>query len=843
MPFDLRLAWREIRPAFKRFVFMILAIGIGVGALTGIKGFSSALDRSMARSARDLIAADLSLRTSRMLDEKEQEILNQLVEMGAQRTDVTETLSMASIPSGPQPVLVTVKAVDPEFYPFYGSVGLEPVTPLRQALLDDAALVSQEFLIRTGSAVGGSLQIGSGRFRIAAVLKSEPDRLASGVEMGPRIMISRKGLEQTGLIQFGSRASRSFLFRLPAKGLSLEEARGILRTGFPRGGRISDYREPTPGLSRELNRMTNFLSLIGLLSLLVGGLGVAMTIHAYLQQKLDTIAILKCLGGRSRQIMRLYLIQGLLIGVLGSLLGVALGYVVQLLFPRLLKGLLEIPTELELAPGAAVQGFLIGMLTTLLFLLPPLLAIRKVRPSRVFLREMPETHFSVIQRLRRDPLPLALTLVLLTGVGAVASWLANSWKLGFTFLLGLAGAILILTAAAKLLLAGLRRTPRPPSLVLRYGLRNLYRPGNHVASVLVALGIGVAFTMTVYLVQTSLLPQIWKTAPRNFPNVFLLGITERDKGPLWELLRKQPGIVDANAPVPVIPARLQAIDGKTADQLGLDRDGSRYFQIEFVLTWNPEVPPDTTIIEGKWWSAPYEGPLISVGQNAARNLHIGVGTTLEFLSSGQVVRGKVANIRDTEFSRPGTNNQFIFSPGALDGLPASYVGNLRVAPDKIVALQSAVFARFPNVTSIDVGHILTTIQNILDKVSNIIRFVTFFAIAAGVIILASSIATTRYQRIREAALLKTLGATRGVVARIHAAEFLIIGLVAGMIGCLLAAAAADYLLGRLLETEFKFQWLPMLAGTLATAALTISTGWLASRGVLNHKPLEVLREN
>ena len=266
--------------------------------------------------------------------------------------------------------------------------------------------------------------------------------------------------------------------------------------------------------------MTNFLSLIGLLSLLVGGIGVAMTIHAYLQQKLDTIAILKCLGGRSRQIMRLYLIQGLLIGVLGSLLGVALGYVVQLLFPRLLKGLLEIPTELELAPGAAVQGFLIGMLTTLLFLLPPLLAIRKVRPSRVFLREMPETHFSVIQRLRRDPLPLALTLVLLAGVGAVASWLANSWKLGFTFLLGLAGAILILTVAARLLLTGLRRTPRPPSLVLRHGLRNLYRPGNQVASVLVALGIGVAFTMTVYLVQTSLLPADLEDGAQELPQRF-----------------------------------------------------------------------------------------------------------------------------------------------------------------------------------------------------------------------------------------------------------------------------------------------------------------------------------
>ena len=215
MPFELRLAWREIRPAFKRFIFMILAIGVGVGALTGIKGFSTALDHAMARSARDLIAADLALRLNRAPEDNEQKVLDQLVEMGAQRTDVTETLSMASTPSGPQPVLVTVKAVDPEFYPFFGSVELDPVTPLRQALVDDAALVSQEFLIRTGSAVGNSIQIGSGRFRIAAILKSEPDRLASGVEMGPRIMITQQGLGRTGLIQFGSRASRSFLFRLP----------------------------------------------------------------------------------------------------------------------------------------------------------------------------------------------------------------------------------------------------------------------------------------------------------------------------------------------------------------------------------------------------------------------------------------------------------------------------------------------------------------------------------------------------------------------------------------------------------------------------------------------------
>jgi putative ABC transport system permease protein len=235
--------------------------------------------------------------------------------------------------------------------------------------------------------------------------------------------------------------------------------------------------------------------------------------------------------------------------------------------------------------------------------------------------------------------------------------------------------------------------------------------------------------------------------------------------------------------------------------------------------------------------------MVSVGENAARILKIHVGSSVEFSSSGRTVRGKVASIREVEFGRPGSNNQFIFSPGPLDGFPASYVGALRMPPSEVARFQSALFARFPGVTSIDAGQVLARVQQLLDKITNVIRFIALFAILAGIIILASSVASTRYQRVREAVLLKTLGATRAQVARIQAAEFLIIGLAAGLIGCLLAAGAADYLLGRLLETEFRLQWLPLVIGTLATSALAIGTGWMASRGVLNHKPLEILREN
>jgi putative ABC transport system permease protein len=249
------------------------------------------------------------------------------------------------------------------------------------------------------------------------------------------------------------------------------------------------------------------------------------------------------------------------------------------------------------------------------------------------------------------------------------------------------------------------------------------------------------------------------------------------------------------------------------------------------------------VIEGSWWSSEPGAPAISVGEGAARRLKIGVGSTLEFLSSGRTVTGKVANLRETEFSRPGSNNQFIFSPGSLDGLSASYVGNIRARPSAIPSLQRDLYTHAPNVTAIDVGQILDTVQKLLDQVSNVIRFISAFAILGGILILASSVMATRFQRVREAVLLKTLGATRAQVVRIQAAEFLILGGFAGAIGCLLAAAAANYLLGTELETDFTFRWIPMMIGTVGTAAVAVATGWISSRGILDHKPLEVLREN
>ena len=840
--FEIRMAWRESRSAYRKLLFLVLAISIGVGALTGLKGFSKALDRAIARSARDLVAADLAVRLSTPATDKEVDALQSLTARGCEISRTTETLSMVSPAKASVPILSEVRAVDPQTYPFYGTVELEPAAPLRKTLSADSAVVSRDFLVRTGSLPGDTIQIGTADFRIAAVLKSEPDRIAFGINLGPRILITREGLKRSGLIQFGSRASEAFLFRLPARGLSLDEARAIAQGAISRRVRIVDYRNPNPSVSRGLDRAGAFLSLIGLLAMLLAGLGVSTTIHAYLRQKLDSIAIIKCIGGRSAQIIRIYLVQGLALGLLGSGLGIGLGYVVQWLLPKVLEGLISLPAQLELAPGAALQGFCVGIFTTLLFMLQPLLSIRRVSPIRVFLREMPEEKSPLWKRLRQDPLPLIVSIILLTGIGLIAGWLAESLRWGFAFLSGLAACVLVLAAAAKLLLMGLRRVPRVASLALRQGLKNLNRPGSQVASVLVALGLGVAFVLTVYFIQTSLLSQIVQSAPADFPNVFLLGITQDQKESLADFLKKQQG-VEAHALVPAVSSRLLLIDGKMPDQMDLTEHDRRHLQNEFTLTWSESIPPDTRIVEGAWWTPPFQASMISVGEEAARQFKIGIGSVLEFDASGRKIRGKVVNIRSIEFSRPGISNQFIFSPGSLSDVPVSYIGTVRMDPNRVADFQSALFKRYPGVTSIDVGQVLVRIQGLLDKISAVIRFVALFAIISGVIILASSVISTRYLRTKETVLLKTLGATRRQVRLIQAAEFLILGSAAGLVGGILAAITAYFLLGKLLDTEFAFQWIPILTGIVATALLSIATGWLASRGVLNHRPLEILREN
>ncbi|HAX40958.1 MAG TPA: ABC transporter permease [Solibacterales bacterium] len=842
-----KIAWREARAARLKFVFVLFGVAAGVGALTGVRGFSAAFYEALDREARTLMAADLSIRQFQTPDEKQQAVLDRYAAEGSVVTLVTETVSMMSGGGSAPPVLVSVKAIDPALYPFYGTVRLDPPGTLAAVLTDSTIAVSEDLLIRLELQPGAEVKLGNEEFTVGAVVKTEPDRMTGSLNVGPRVMITREGLERAGLMTFGSRAAQRYLLKTPP-GLDLTKAKAELRKDFPEA-RVATANETHPAITRALERSTTFLSLVSLIALIVGALGVATAIHAHLQQRLDTIAIMKCIGARSSQIIRIYTLETAMLGLAGGLAGIVVGAGVQWVFPMLLSRYFEFEHGMGWSSAFALEGLGVGLLVTLLFTLPPLLSIRQVRPALIFRREMAEAKPEWRERLRRQLPAVLCGLLILAGLGGVAAWLAESLRMGVTFIGGLAASLLILGLVAWILLRFLRIfvTNRSFSLPItwRQGLANLYRPGNHAGAVLVSLGIGVMFTLTIYLIQKSLLSEVAGAAPPNAPNVFIINVTERERAGLQAILDGQPGLpVDPKARPklsPLVAARLTAIDGTLPDRESLKGFDRRLLSTRQV-TWVEEKPEDVQVRQGEWWAAGAAESLLAVDENTAQTLGVSVGDQVRWEVTGRQFDTRVGALYRVQSVSPGGVPDFYFNRKALEGAPVQYLGTARIAPAQVPKLQREVFAKYPTITVVNVADVLVIVQEVVDQVSLVVRFISAFAILAGAIILASTVAGTRFRRMREAAVLKTIGARRRRLVGIFSVEFLVLGLVAGIMGSVLATGFTRLLLVRLLDAEFKFDVLPNVLTIVLTAVLAVATGWLASLRVLEQKPLEVLRE-
>lgn len=382
-----KIAWREARASSFKFLFVVLAVAVGVGALTGVRGFSTSFRRMLNSEARTLMAGDVSVRIFTNPDPKQQEVFEAITTKGTKITRITETVTMAAKPGNPVPVLVSLKAVDPAQYPFYGEVILNPKQGIEQALCDHCVVAAQELLLRLGLEVGGTMRLGGRDFRVSAIVEKEPDRMTGSLNVGPRMMMSRKALSKTELMTEGSRAAQRFLFKLPNAGANVGEMRDLLKKAFP-DGLVTDYRETHPLITSGLDRATSFLSLVSLVALIIGSLGVAMAMNSHLQQKLDNIAVMKCLGARSSQIISIYLMQTLALGSLGGLFGIAFGVAVQVAFPTLIERYFQMRPDFYFDWASVLQGLFAGLLSTLLFTLPPLLSIREIKPNLIFRRDM-----------------------------------------------------------------------------------------------------------------------------------------------------------------------------------------------------------------------------------------------------------------------------------------------------------------------------------------------------------------------------------------------------------------------------------------------------------------------
>jgi putative ABC transport system permease protein len=838
-----RIAWRETRASTAKFLFVVLAVAVGVGALSGVRGFSQSVESMLNSETRTIMAADLTARQFAEPNPRQMDQLNTLASRGVDRTLITETVSMASseVPDA-VPVLVSVKAVDPTKYPYYGTVKLSPAMPLREALQPDTVIAGEDVLIRLGINVGDKIRLGSQEFRMAAIVLSEPDRMSGSLNVGLRLMISRDGFERTGLMQLGSRAVSRFLFKIQPGGPPVGEVRGLLREALP-GALLADSRQPHPLIERTLRTATTFLSMVSLIALIVGAIGVAMAMYAHLQQKLDNIAVMKSLGGTSTDIIRIYTLQTLMLGLMGGGGGVIIGRLVEEAFPMLVSQIFEINAETSWHLDAAVQGIAVGALTTLLFTLPPLLAIRKIRPALILRRDMPDAKLPWSKRIPEARGAVATGAVILGGLAAIAGWLAGSARVGGYFAAGLAFSLAALGAVAWLLLRGLRAVLRNPPVRLpalaRQGFANLYRQGNQAQAILVAMGLGVMFTLSVYLIQNSVLDEVIATAPPGVPNVFLIGVTPDQVEPLKQLISGQPGVLSAPQLGASVAAQLTSIDGSTN---WTTLPMARRMQRPRTVTWEEAKPDNVKVTQGKWWSPREEASVVSVDEGAALNLNLRVGSEVEFDIAGRPLRARVAALHVVEAFRPTPDPDFIFSRSALEGFPQVFQGGVRMEPDKAGALQRAVFKQFPTVTVVNVAEVLDIVQQVIDQVALVIRFLSGFAILAGGIILGASVAGTRFRRIREVVILKTLGATRRHVVRIFSIEFLTLGAVAGLLGALLAGGFTNIALTQLLETAYHADWTASLLSIAASALLANLAGWAASFRILRQKPLEVLRE-
>ena len=858
-----RIAARELHASRGKFVFVLLSVAIGVAALTGVRGFSSSFRTMLLLRARSIMAADLSARTTQQPTPQEQAGLDKIAAAGNRQTQVAELLSMASASNSLDPLLVSLKAVDPLQYPFYGQVVLDPAMPLAQALTPSTVAVGDDLLLRLHLHTGDSIKLGNNDYRIAATVVEEPDRLSGSFAAGPRVLLSQQALADSGLLAPGSRAARRFLFKLPqpkpgaaSSDDTVAALKSQLEAVLPEA-QISDYREANPALTKGLDGATGLLSLMSLVALVLGAVGVAMAMRAHLQQRLDSIAIMKALGGSSSQIIKIYLLQTLLLGLGGGLLGVVLGLGVQLVFPLFLAKLLHITPDFRVDPSAILVGLGAGLLTTLLFTLPPLLDIRGVRPILILRRgvETSDDPFStrLLRKLRGSGAQVLASILIIAGLALLATRVSDSRQVGGYFAAGLVVVLLILLGTAALTLYLLRlflaRTRLHLPSSLRHGLANLYRPGNPSAALLAALGLGVMQIVTVYIAQRAVVNEMEVSTAQNLPNIFLIDIATNEVAGIRTLLAHQGGVRGEPEIIPVVNSRLLSVDGVPAAQLKLQHMPRRALQ-SLNLTWAPTpdaAPPGDTVVRGRWWTAAQAAdsvahPVVAIERQLADRLQIHVGQQIGFAAQDSEFIATLAAIYEPDARHTFSRAEFVLPAPVLAGLPVVWYGGVHCDPNATSRLQRALYEVFPTVTVINVAATLETIRQVILQITYVIQFLAAFSIFAGIVILASSIAGTRYRRIREVVVLKTLGATRPRIATIFSIEFAVLGLIAGFVGLIFANIVARLILLRALHFEYSFAPALNLIAWTATAALTVAAGWIASHRILGQKPLEVLRE-
>ncbi|MEP6582922.1 MAG: FtsX-like permease family protein [Ginsengibacter sp.] len=832
----MQMAWRDSRKSRSRLFLFISPIILGIAALVAIYSLGNNLNDEVDSQAASLLGADLEISGSNSTTPAIQKIVDSL---GGKRSAQQSFASMVLFTKSGGTRLTEVRALQGAF-PYYGALETLPASASKSFRNNQQALVDETLMLQYGAKIGDSIKVGDGTFAIAGKLLNAPGQTGLSASVAPIVYIPLQYMKQTALSQKGSRISYRYYFKYNAQTdveKLIDRMKPRLEANDLRYDTVESQKEDT---GRSFSDLTKFLSLVGFIALLLGCTGVASAVHVYVKEKINSIAILRCLGVKASQAFIIYLIQIIGIGFIGSFIGAVLGVIIQQFLPFVIKDFLPVKISTHISWPAVLQGITLGIIVSVLFALLPLLFIRKISPLNAL-----RVSFEPPRR-ERDAVKWLVYLLIVLFVYGFTLIQLNGPVQALYFTGSIAAALLILTAIARSLIWMVKHFfPSSWNYLWRQGLANLYRPNNQTTILIISIGLGTALICTLFFVQSLLVSRITLNAGENQPNIVLFDIQSKQEEGVTGLARKFG--LPLNGTIPIVSMRLEDVNGITGAHAKRDstKGFSRWlFSREYRVTYRDSLTASEKIVDGKWKGVVNGAglPAVSLEKNFAKRSGVHMGDTLTFNVQGSLMKTIVGSLREVNWGGIQTNFLVVFPKGLLEDAPQFKVLLTKVPSQQVSAnFQQAMVKAYPNVSIIDLGLVLRILDDLMGKISFVIRFMAGFSIVTGIVVLISSVLISKYQRLQESVLLRTLGGSRKQIFTITALEYFFLGALAAFTGILLALAASWGLAYYIFEIPFHPDLLPVLVLFVLVCLLTVGTGLANSRGILNRSPLEVLR--
>ena len=839
--FVLRFIWRDLRGGLRGFGVFIGCIALGVMAIAGVGSVAASLNNGIAGAGQAILGGDLAF----TLIQRQANAAERAFFDGRGEVSTVATLRAMARTADGRSTLVELKAVDGR-YPLFGAAATDPAMPLDAVFKQDngafGAAVDPALLTRLNLKAGDRITIGAATVALRAALTNEPDKLSGGIGFGPRMLIGEAALQASGLVQPGSLIRWQYRLRLPqgSSDAAVAQVERQAQTEFPQAGwEIRTRSKAAPALERGVARFSQFLTLIGLTTLLVGGVGIANAVASYLAKQRDAIATMKALGLTGGGVFAVYCGEILFVALFAAVIGAAAGAALPFVIVRAFGAAIALPVAPALQPEMLALALGYGLLTALAFALWPLGRARDTPASMLFREQV------AAEPKRPRPRYILAAAGIVALLAALSILTTYDRRVAEFFVAAAAALFLALRLFALAVTAIARRLPRPRSTALRLAVANMHRPGALTPSVMLSLGLGLALLVTVVEIDGNLHRELSQALPAQAPSLFFLDIPAADAERFDAFVHRQaPGA--SLERVPMLRGRIVAANGIPADELK-PAAGSRWvLRGDRGITYASAIPAGSRLVAGHWWNADYAGPpLVSLESRTAANLNLKIGETVTVNVLGRNITARIVNLRAVDWENLGINFVLVFSPGAFAGAPHSDIATLAFADGgtaaEDAALVRALSQAFPTVTALRVKDTLDAVEDMVGKLILAVRAASLITLLAAALVLGGALAASQQFRVYDAVVLKTLGATRGRLIAAYALEYLLIGLVTVLFGVAAGAAAADLVVTQLME--FPFAFVPRAAAATAALALfvTVALGLAGTFSALGRKPAEVLR--